>query len=84
MEKPYPDKKMMTLEQLPNGKEAVITQVNPGHGLRRRMCSMNIREGKTIKKIISQPFWGPIIILIDNRQCAVGRGMARKIWVEEK
>ena len=76
--------KMITLEQLPNGKEAVIVRVNAGHGLRNRMCCMNIREGKTIKKVMSQPFRGPIIILIDSRQCAVGRGMARKILVEEK
>jgi Fe2+ transport system protein FeoA len=45
---------------------------------------MNIREGKTIKKVISQPFRGPTIIEIDNRQCAIGRGMTRKILVEEK
>ena len=75
---------MITLEQLQNGKEAVIVDVIGGHGLRNRLCCMNIRESKIIKKVISQPFRGPIIIEIDKRQCAIGRGMARKIMGEEK
>ena len=75
---------MITLEQLQNGKEAIIVEVIGGHGLRNRLCCMNIREGKIIKKIISQPLRGPIVIEIDNRQCAIGRGMARKILVEKE
>ena len=75
---------MKTLEQLANGKEAVIVQVDSGCGLKSRMCCLNIREGKIVKKIVSQPLSGPIIILMDNRQCAIGRGMAKKIFVEEK
>ena len=75
---------MITLEQLKNGKKAVIVEVFGGHGLRNRLCCMNLRGGKIVKKVISQPLHGPIIIELDNRQCAIGRGMARKILVEEK
>ena len=75
---------MITLEQLSKGKEAVIMGINSGRGLQNRLCCMNIRTGKTIKKITSQPLRGPVIIEIDSRQCAIGRGMAKKILVEEK
>ncbi len=75
---------MTTLEELANGKTALIVSVDAGCGLRNKLCCMNIRQGKPIKKILSQPLRGPIIIEIDNRQCAIGRGMARKILVEEK
>jgi len=75
---------MITLEQLPKGKEAVIVKVCAGCGLERRLCCMNIRSGKIIKKVASQLLRGPVIIEIDSRQCAIGRGMARKIMVEPK
>ncbi|MBU0614750.1 MAG: ferrous iron transport protein A [Nanoarchaeota archaeon] len=75
---------MKTLEQLENGKEAVIVEVDSGCGLKNKLCCLNIREGKIIKKVLSHPFRGPIVIMIDNRQCAIGRGMARSILVEER
>lgn len=75
---------MINLEQLPNKKLAVVIKVDGGKGLKNKMSCLNIREGKIIKKIMSQPFNGPVIIQVDNRQCALGRGMARKIMVEEK
>ena len=75
---------MITLEQLTNGESAIIVRVDAGCGLRERLCCINIREGKYIKKIASQPLHGPIIIEIDKRQCAIGRGMAKKIFVDER
>jgi ferrous iron transport protein A len=75
---------MISLELLPNGEESVILEIVSGFGLKKRICCMNIREGKIIKKISSQPFRGPIIINIDGRQCAIGREMAKKIMVKEK
>ena len=75
---------MITLEKLQNGKSALIVSVDAGCGLRDKLCCINIREGKAIKKVVSQPLHGPIIIEIDKRQCAIGRGMAKKIFVEEK
>lgn len=74
---------MTTLEDLQNGKEAKVIGIQKGFGFSEKMCSMNIRTGKTIKKITSQPFKGPVIVKIDDRQCAIGRGMARKVMVEE-
>ena len=72
------------VEEMMCGKEAVIIGICAGFGLQRRLCSLNLREGKIIKKITQHPFRGPIIIEIDGRQCAIGRGMAKKILVKEK
>lgn len=74
---------MITLEKLQNGKEAIIKKIDGGFCLKERMCHINVREGKTITKVVSQPFSGPIIIKIGNRQCAIGRGIASKIKVKE-
>jgi len=75
---------MITLEQLPNGKSALIVSFETGCGLRERLCCINIREGIIVRKVNSQPLRGPVIIEINKRQCAIGRGMAKKIFVEEK
>jgi ferrous iron transport protein A len=75
---------MITLDKLPNGKSARIMAVYAGRGLNSKLSCMNIRKGKSIKKISSQPLKGPIIIEIDNRQCAIGRGIAMKILVKEQ
>ena len=75
---------MKTLDQLENGKKAKILEVKGGRGLVNKLSCVNIREGKTIKKIISQPLRGPVIVLVGSRQCAIGRGMAKRILVEEK
>lgn len=59
-----------------------IIEIQGGIGLSRRLEVMNIRLGKNIKKITSNPLRGPIIIEIDQRKVAIGRGMAAKVIVE--
>jgi Fe2+ transport system protein FeoA len=44
---------------------------------------MNIREGKKVKKTCTAPLRGPVVIEIDGCKMAIGRGMAKKVWVEE-
>lgn len=69
------------MEELKDREEAVIIAVNGGAMFLRRMSSLNLREGKTVRKITSQPLRGPVIVEIDGRRYAIGKGMARKIVV---
>ncbi|HHT18065.1 MAG: FeoA family protein [Euryarchaeota archaeon] len=74
---------MITLVELKNGKYGIIREIDGGHGIKKRLEVMNIREGKKIIKKCSAPLRGPVVIEIDGCKMAIGRGMAKKVWVEE-
>ena len=72
----------ISLLSLGNGKKAKIKRLDGGFEFQRKLAALNIRIGKTAKKITSQPLRGPIIIEVDNRKLALGRRMAARIFVE--
>ena len=71
----------ITLINLKSGENAIITQLKGGEAFRKKLASLNIRVGKTIRKITEQPFDGPIVIGIDNTEATIGMNMAKKIVV---
>ena len=73
---------MISLTELEVGKKAVIKEIRGGFGLKRRLESLNMRVGKTVKKISSAPFHGPVVVEIERCKIAIGRGMANKVFVE--
>ncbi len=74
---------MITLVELTDGKCGIIRRIEGGHGLIKRLEVMNIRKGKKIRKKCSAPLHGPLVIEIEGCKLAIGRGMAKKVWVEE-
>ena len=76
--------KRLDLTQMEVGEKGVIVSIIGGHGLVRKLRAMGVLEGKSIKRISSQPFRGPITVEIDNLQVAIGFGMAKRIIVEVK
>jgi len=72
----------LSLLQLGRGKKGVVDSLEGGFEFQRKMASLNIRTGKTIRKITSQPLGGPVVIEVTRRRIALGRGMAMKIFVE--
>jgi Fe2+ transport system protein FeoA len=65
------------------GKPAEIKRIQGGRGFQRRVESLGIRVGKTVRKIAEQPLRGPVVLELDGCRIALGRGMAAKIIVEE-
>ncbi len=74
----------VSLLSMKNGKRGKIVRLDGGIEFRKRMESLNIREGKIIKKITKQPLRGPVVIEIDNTRLAIGMRMAMRIFVEVK
>lgn len=64
------------------GESCRVVRVAGGYGMIRKLGLMGIQEGKTIKKISSQPMRGPVVIEIGGSQVAIGYGMASRILVE--
>ena len=71
----------ITLFDLESGKKATINRLDGGVEFRKKLTSLNIRVGKTIRKITAQPLHGPVVIEIDNTEAAIGMDMAKKIVV---
>ena len=76
-------KKTVPLSYLTRNHTAKITSIHGGHGFRRRLQVLGIREGQNVKVLSKQPLRGPITISVGNCQMTLGRGMAHKIMVEE-
>lgn len=71
-----------TILDLKSGTWARISRIDGGLEARRRLESMNLRVGKKVKKVVSEPFRGPVILKIDNTEVAIGRGIASRIFVD--
>ncbi len=72
---------MIPLSELNTRKAAIVRRVEGGLGFQRRLASLGIRVGKTVRKITSEPLRGPIIVEVDGARVAIGRGMAMKVLV---
>lgn len=72
----------ITLFDLKSGEKATIKRLEEGDEFQKKLALLNIRTGKTIKKITAQPLHGPVVIEIDNTEATIGMQMAKKIVVE--
>jgi ferrous iron transport protein A len=70
------------LERMPKGVWARVLGVDGGWGVARKLEDIGLREGKRIRKVSSQLMAGPVTVLVDGRQVAMGRGIARRVRVE--
>ncbi|MCK4928221.1 MAG: ferrous iron transport protein A [Methanosarcinales archaeon] len=70
------------LTDLQQEQKARIVRLDGGYGFQRKMRSRGIREGKNVEVLTRQPGGGPIVISIENKKTAIGRGMAGKVIVE--
>lgn len=72
------------ITNLEEGIEALILRLAGGMTFQRKLRTMGIREGKTIKVLAKQPFHGPLVVEVDRKKTTIGRGMAKRIIVGAK
>ena len=65
------------LNELQPGQQGVIRSV-PEHSL---LAPLGLRKGKNVKILIRQPFGGPMIVKIAEREVALSLELAKKIEV---
>lgn len=73
---------MVTVLEMPEGKQGKISSINGGIGLQKKLENMGITTGSEIFKISRQWLKGPVIIRHGNTELAIGHNMAEKIMVE--
>lgn len=71
-----------SLDKLAAGEQGRVVALSGGHCMRARLESMGLRPGKVVRKVSSQLMSGPITVLVEGRQLAMGRGIACRIEVE--
>jgi ferrous iron transport protein A len=73
----------MTLDGVEVNKKVEVVEIRGGWGIRQRLYQMGIHQGDKITVKRSGIMNGPILIKIHGVEVALGRGMARKILIEE-
>jgi len=66
---------------VPEGKKVRVRYVYGGWGLIRRLYALGFIPGEIVQVIKSS--FGPIVVYVRGTRIALGRGVARKIIVEE-
>ena len=71
------------LTELKRGETAEIIAVDGGLAMQQRLNSLGIVQGKIIKKLSTLRMGGPVVLLIDRAQVAIGKGMAKRIVIRK-
>ena len=71
------------LTELKKGETAEIIAVDGGAAMQQRLSALGIVQGKIVKKLSTIRMGGPLVLLIDRAQVAIGQGMAKKIVVKK-
>lgn len=75
--------KIISLVMLKEGESGTVYEFKGGERLRKRLDSLGIRKGKTVRKVSDMVLNGPVTIQIEkSSRIAIGRGMAEKIIIK--
>ncbi|HEX16582.1 MAG TPA: ferrous iron transport protein A [Deltaproteobacteria bacterium] len=73
----------LTLDQIPPGRKVKVLSIEGGWGCRQQLFGLGVYPGEVLRVIRSAPFAGPIIVEARGTTFMIGRGMARRVVVEE-
>lgn len=73
----------LTLDQIKKDTKIIVAEIEGGWRVRQRLNQMGIHPNDRILIKRSGAMGGPILIQIHGTEVAIGRGMARKIIVQE-
>jgi len=69
------------LTDLARGEAGKIVAIQTGWGHQQRLRRLGLAEGQVIRKLSELALGGPVVVLVNRAQVAIGRGMARRIMV---
>ncbi|MBN2059850.1 MAG: ferrous iron transport protein A [Deltaproteobacteria bacterium] len=75
--------KLVNLTEMQTGRNGIVVEIHGGFGFRARLNALGIIPGKRITKMSSMLGQGPVTIIVDRVQVAIGFGMANRIMVNE-
>jgi len=72
----------MTLMQAKTGQTVRILQFEGGLGFEHKLRQLGLVPGDSARVLRHAPLGGPILIEVDGRSIALGRGVASRVVVE--
>ena len=72
----------MLLIDVDRGKQVKVTSIRGGQDLSLKLRQLGLLPGDHARVMRHAPFGGPIMIEVNGRTIALGRGIAAKISVE--
>jgi ferrous iron transport protein A len=73
---------MKRLVECHDGDEVKILRINAGHGAIINLSNLGLHIGNVIKFCRKSPFKGPVVVIYQGSEIAIGFGLAQKIFVE--
>ena len=61
-----------------------ILRLDGGAGLEDKLTQHGIYPGDCVRVLREAPLGGPLLVDVHGREIALGRGVAKKIFVEDK
>jgi ferrous iron transport protein A len=74
----------MTLIQVKSGQTVQIMSFKGGVGLEHKLRQLGLFPGDIARVLRHAPLGGPILVEVDGRSIALGRGVAAKVIVEAR
>lgn len=72
----------MSLTQAGAGRMLIVTGINGGYGLKRRLADMGLTPGVTVV-VMGGCHPGPLLINLRGSRLGIGFGVAQKVMVTE-
>lgn len=72
----------MTLIQVETGQTVTIVSFKGGEGLEHKLRQLGLIPGDEARVLRHAPLGGPVLVEVDGRSIALGRGVASKVIVE--
>lgn len=66
----------------PDGKKLIITSIDGGRNLNIKLRQYGLFVGDQVRVLRLAPLGGPVLIEVNGREIALGRGIAARITVE--
>jgi len=73
---------MKSISEMNINEAGRIVSLHGGWRQQAHLRALGLAEGQVIRKLSALAWGGPIIVLVNRAQVAIGKGMARRIVVE--
>jgi ferrous iron transport protein A len=73
----------MKLLDIPKGRTVKIINYQGGKGVESKLRQLGLNPGREVKVLRYAPLGGPMMLDVEGRSVALGRGIAERVIVEK-
>ncbi|MCJ7714001.1 ferrous iron transport protein A, partial [Candidatus Bathyarchaeota archaeon] len=73
---------LISINKLKDGQFGKISFIRGGHKVLQRLLDMGLTPGTRISVLRVAPLGGPVVLAVRSSKLAIGKGIAKKVFVE--